>query len=171
MSKTVTLSQCATILGRLKFEEACRKGIFSAANRGVQIIVTEIIPARSPEPVDRAVYKAGWRAEPIENGAMIINREPHASIIEYGARAANIKIGRLMINALASWVVRKGLGSKEEAKSIAWAIALAMKKRGIFNKGGGEGMKILTEFVKERAQQVVRTEVTREARRMVRATL
>ncbi len=69
-----------------------------------------------------------------------------AGIIEDGARAENIKVGKIMIDALEAWVKRKGIGKGEmEPRQIAWAIAISMKKRGIFN--GGKGLKILAKAV------------------------
>ena len=43
-------------------QEGAKKGLYSAALRMVNIIVTQIIPQAVPKPVDRGVYRAGWRA-------------------------------------------------------------------------------------------------------------
>lgn len=139
---------------------AVARGLFSAALRGVQVIQTQIIPARTPQPVDRGVYRAGWRAVPRPDGADIENLEPVAPLVEDGVRAANVKPGRLMIRALASWVVRKRLASAEEAEGVAWAIAQTMKQRGIF--GRGQGLGILRELVTQRLDRIIREEVERE---------
>lgn len=140
---------------------AAIRGLHSAAARAVQIIVTEIIPSRTPQPVDRGLYRAGWRFVPEQDGALIENVEPHAAFIEYGVRSANVKIGRAMITALSEWIVRKRIVSASEPKEVlraAWAIAKAMKRRGIF----GKGMRVLEELVVMRLDAVVAEEIARE---------
>lgn len=141
-------------------ERAVVLGLRSAALRGVQEIVARIIPSRSPMPVDRAVYRAGWRALFLPNGADIENLEPVAILIEEGVRAANVKPGRAMIKALAAWAIRKRIATAEDAEGIAWAIAKTMQKRGIFGRGMGLG--ILKELVEHHLEGFVQEEVARE---------
>ncbi len=172
-----------------KLQAAARRGLLSAAERGVQRIVSEIIPSRSPQPVDRGVYRAGWKARSIEDGAEILNTEAHAVFIEEGVRPGNVKAGRAMIAALLEWVVRKGMGKSRLAPShtalrkvggkltashtvlkvvhdedanmqVVWAIIASMKKRGIFNRGG-QGLGILKQLNNE-LPDICREEVTRE---------
>ncbi len=138
------------------------RGLHSAAARGVQIIVTEIIPSRIPQPVDRGLYRAGWRFRLEFDGAWIENNEPTAEIIEGGVRAENIKIGRAMIQALTEWVVRKGLTDAEDAPRAAWAIAKSMQRKGIF--GGGKGLRIFEEFYTRRLDPLIKGEIDREIR-------
>lgn len=146
------------------WRDAAIKGLYSAAMRGVQCIVTKIIPSRTPEPTDRAVYKSGWRATPESWGARVINLTPYANIIEGGVRAENVKIGTAMIRALASWAERKGLVDKGDGMSVAWAIAKSMQKKGIFNRGGFPGLQILATLFNtpENMPTFVREEVARE---------
>lgn len=133
------------------FEEGAERAILSTALKVVQNITTAIIPAFPRPPVDRGAYRAGWRAKPIARGAEIVNTLPHASIIEYGARAQNVKIGKAMIDALAAWVRRKGIvrgrgkQSKLDALQVAWAIARAMQKKGIY---GPRGLRVLEKALK-----------------------
>lgn len=134
-------------------------GLQSAALRGVQTIVAEIIPSRSPRPFDRGIYQMGWRAKSRDDGADIENLEPHAVFIEYGVRAGNVKIGKRMIDALTEWVNRKGIGEKGKGASVAWAIAKSMQKRGIF---GPKGMGILKEYVDKHLKRQVDEEIARE---------
>lgn len=122
-------------------EKAVRAGIVSAGARIVAHIVNEIIPSEPRIPVDRGAYRAGWRSEPTSDGVEIYNVAPHAPFIEFGVRSQNVKIGRQMLEDLARWVVRKGIGTSDEAPSIAFAIAKSMQKRGIFNEG--KGLRIL----------------------------
>lgn len=151
---------------------ALMKGALSAAIRTTGIITGELIPAEKPQPVDRGAYRAGFRAISTDYGAAIINTLPYAEIIEKGARAANIKIGRAMIEELTQWIIRKGIVGKRasgkkkeaqllEARSIAWAIAMSMKKRGIFNRDGNEGLQIMAKAAK-RAKAIFMQEVSKE---------
>jgi hypothetical protein len=171
----ITIDEAPAWVKRLEGElrKAGERGLVSAAHRLVGVIQNEIIPRESRIPVDRGIYKAGWRARKIPRGAFVYNSVPHAPIIEYGARAENIKVGRKMIDALAQWVIRKGLtgaAKKEErsveAKRIAWAIAKSMQKNGIFDKG--RGLRIL-EKACARVPEIIEQEVRAEIHRMRRA--
>jgi hypothetical protein len=126
----------------IDINKAAKRAVLSTAMRVVQKITTVTIPAEPRPPIDRRAYAAGWVAKPTADGAMIQNTVPYASVIEYGARSENIKIGKLMLDALEGWVRRKGIGKGEmEPRQVAWAIAISMTKRGIFN--GGKGLRIL----------------------------
>jgi hypothetical protein len=142
-----------------RHREAAVKGLHSAALRGVQVIVTQIIPSRSPQPVDRAIYRGGWRPVMRPDGADIENLEPHAILVEEGVRAANVKVGRAMIQALAEWAIRKRIATRADAVKVAWAIAMSMKRRGIF---GQKGLGILRELVEMHLDKIVQEEVQRE---------
>jgi hypothetical protein len=165
MASEITLKQAAQRTDELKekWRKAAVLGLQSAAARGVQDIITRIIPSRTPQPVDRGVYRSGWRFYPAPDGAVIECFEPHAILIEDGVRAGNVKIGKKMIDALAEWVQRKGIVSGDEARSVAWAIAKSMQRRGIFNKG--KGMGILAELVDKYLPGYVEEEVAREVER------
>lgn len=159
---SMTAEQLAPFLGE-HVEAAAKRALVGAANRIVQIIVTEIIPAEPRQPVDRSLYRAGWRAKPTGEGAEIENTLPYASIIEYGARAENIKVGKPMIDALEEWVTRKRLDLKgRTARELAWAIAMAMQKKGIYN--GGKGLRILEKAL-ERLPDVLAEEFAHELER------
>jgi hypothetical protein len=146
-------------------------GIYSAAVRVQQEIVTSLIPNENPPPVDRGQYRAGWRVEKTEEGADVVNNTPQAIFIEDGVPNTSIKPGRLMIDALAAWAKRKGLvgkgkggDSSEEAQSIAWAIAKSMMKKGIFVRGGKMGLGI-AKRARELFPRFAAEEVTRELQR------
>lgn len=160
-------------------KEGVKNGLLSAATRLVGVIQNEIIPAEKPAPIFDAHYKAAWHAEPTERGADVYNDMPYASVIEHGARAENIKIGRKMIDALAEWARRKGVtghanqSSPEahiDARQVAWAIARKMQGTaaspgtGIFNRDGKQGLGILKKGV-ARLAGFVEEEVRREVKR------
>ena len=188
---TIPIREAGKLIDQLqgRIRDAALKGAVSAGYRMHGIIVNEIIPSVDPVPVDQGAYRAGWQVGHTKAGANVYNVAPHAPIIEWGARAENIKIGRAMILALAEWVVRKGLLGKQregnkwvsrpgyvrpagsiqdlaleqEAQRTAWAIAVAMKQRGIFNRGGNNGLGVLRK-AKERAPSVLAEEVAAEIR-------
>ncbi len=153
---------------------AAERAILASALAVVAKIVNVVIPAEPRQPVDRGAFRAGWRAKAVSKGAQITNTMPYSEVIEYGARAENIKIGRKMIEALAEWVLRKGLVGKGKGKAgkiaakaaaigMAWAIAQSMKKKGIFN--GGTGLRVLEKGLKgieEIFARELKTEIGRE---------
>lgn len=151
-----------------QWEDAGKRGLYAAALRGVTTIKTQIIPSRVPQPVDRGTFRAGWDAERTPEGADVFNPEVHAVFIEEGVRAGNVKPGRAMLRALAEWAIRKGMArDPDEAAHIAWAIVGAMRKRGIFNRYGGQGgLGILRELVRAHLPKFVKEEVTRELKRV-----
>ena len=154
--------EVARFLG-ISIEKVGKRALLSTAIRMVQHITTVIIPREDPQPVDRAAYRAGWRAKQTPDGAKVWNGLPYSSIIEWGARPEKIKISRLMIIMLAGWVLRKGFGlgaiegknaAQRKARrqiastKIAWAIAMSMKKKGIFNRNGTKGLRVLEKALK-----------------------
>jgi hypothetical protein len=183
VAKSITIDEAPEWVMHLREElrKASIRGLQSAALRLQQHIVAEVIPNTKDErtgkgpPVDKGAYRAAWRVRNVSNGAIVSNTLPYASIIEYGARADNIAISRPMILALTDWVMRKGLVGKRpgkngdrvefyrQAQSIAWAIAVSMKKMGIYNQG--KGLRVLERALKQ-LPKIVDEEVTRELRRV-----
>jgi hypothetical protein len=147
-----------------KRKDAAVAGCRLAAVRCVQAIVTTIIPSRDPAPVDRGIYRAGWKTELTTTGAAFYNDSPAAAIIEFGARGENIKIGRKLIDALTKWVKRKGIAKKtSEAKAIAWAIAKkAASGQGFHNRKPGGGQQVMKECNASFTTRYLREEVIRK---------
>lgn len=167
----MTIEEAPGWARRLKGElhKAAERGCYGAAVK-LQQRVLELIGQEPRIPVDRGIYRGGWRVRRVRNGAELTNSVPHAAFIEDGVRGENVKISRAMIDALAAWVVRKGLtgsAKKEErtaeGRGIAWAIAKSMQKKGIFNAGGG--LKILKRAV-ESAPKFLEEEIHAEIGRM-----
>ena len=176
--------EIAEFVGR-HLKAAVSRGLMSAAFRLIGIMQNEIIPAEDPPPILSRHYAGGWIPEVQDNGDVHIkNTMPYASVIEWGARAENIKPGRAMIDALTEWVITKGIvargktpsqkaQSQVEARQIAWAIAMAMKGtekitgKGIFNRNGQKGLRI-AEKASKRAPEIVEKEVAREVRRALK---
>lgn len=145
---------------KAQLTKTTQKALFATAQRLVTVVVTEIIPNEEHPPVDRGLYRAGWRIKKGPSSVTIFNATPAAGHIEWGVRASHVKPGRAMIASLAAWVKRKGLGaslsikthkvrkaSGKEATNIAWAIAKSMQKKGIFNRGVTSGLSILGKAV------------------------
>jgi GNAT superfamily N-acetyltransferase len=159
--------------------DAARRGLLAAAYRIVGAIKTLDLP------LDRGTARAGWRAEQVPAGAAIFNTVLEAVLMEGGVRPQNIKIGRKMIDALAEWARRKGIGSQrnqtasgrvtkgrpadELYRSVAWAIATKMKRTGIFHPETG-GLQPLAKTTRRLGPQYIREEVARELRRAFGAT-
>lgn len=152
-------------------QKAMDRAVLSTAQRVVQHIQTVIIPGQPRPPVDRSTYRAGWKAKAVKGGALVYNTTSQASIIEYGVRPQNVKIGRKMINALAEWARRKGIVKGKKAKKgspdklavgMAWGIAKKMKVNGIF---GPRGLRIL-EKAKSVIRKFVAEEIAREFEKM-----
>ncbi len=157
----VDLKNAARFINGIKVQGAAIRGIRAACLRGVNEILTFIIPSRSPEPRDRGLYRSGWRSVQTVDGATVQNDEPHAVFIEKGVR--NVRVLGVAQKALQEWVVRKGLATPEEAASVAYAVGVAMKRRGhIF---GQIGMGVLNELVVTKMPTYIREEVAREFRR------
>ena len=162
-------------------EDGVQRGLLSAAYRLIGVVQNEIIPAVKLPPIFDGAYRAAWKAATIVGGAQLYNDMPYAPVIEDGAAAANIKIGRAMIDALTEWARRKGLTghapgkrnspeARADARQIAWAIARSMQGaggkegKGIFNRDGKKGLGIAAEAAK-RAPDIVREEVASEIAR------
>jgi len=180
----VSLDHAAGMVDEIKakLRAAAIKGLRVAAVRGIRVVTTQIVPSRSPPPVDRGVYRAGWKLESLPNGAAIYNDTPHAKFIEYGVRASNVRIGRAMIDALTEWVRRKGIGggvsktgkpkkpSENQARQIAWAIARRAKSKSglaFFAGPRGDGFQILRELSDQHLPAIIREAVDREIARAV----
>lgn len=127
-------------------ESAVQNALYGTAMAIVSKILNEIIPAEPRQPVDVGTYRAGWKFKKIPKGAMVYNSVPHAILIEKGVRAANVKPGRAMREAITQWLIFKKITSMEDAPKVAWAVMMAMKKRGIFNEG--KGLRILEKAMK-----------------------
>ncbi len=158
----VPLSKASAQFEGLKEEmkAAAWQGLVAAGARGLQTLLIEIIPKRSPQPVDRGVFRAGWKLRIGSDYVEIYNDELEAEFIENGVRASNVKIGARMIAALAEWSIRKGVtSSPKEAIGFAWAVAKAMQKKGIFNRDGKSGLGILRELVEWHLDNIIEQEV------------
>lgn len=171
------LSEVAGLQGLLSkaIRQGALNGLYSAAIRMVGEIQTVTIPQTVPEPSQRGLYKAGWKARQESDGASYDNPVKYASIIEFGVRAASVKLGRKMIDALTEWVQIKGFASGAQAKQMAWAIAHSMAAsikttKGAGGVGGGKGIFKGTGLrIMERANkqlpQFIKEEVAREVER------
>lgn len=137
---------------------ATQKGMYSAGLRLLQTIQVTLIPKAMPHPpVDRGIYRAGCAIDGDPGygethdptPVTVYNPTPQAPIIEWGARAENIKIGKKMIDALSEWVVRKGIGG-ETKKSVEGPAKPSVPKasKSEFEKAFKRLLKALADFIK-----------------------
>lgn len=126
--RTVTLDQFAGIVRALpgELEQAVIRGLRSAAQRGVGIVVQEIDSAQPYPAVDRGELRQSVAATDIDRGARIHVDAPHAIYIELGTRPHWPPIA-----PLAEWALRKGIADdQDEAEEIAFAIAKQISVEG-----------------------------------------
>lgn len=151
---TMTMPGMDAVAARIgkRTHEAAMRATLSTATRLVGIIQSDLIPhmldKNSGRPaIDTGAYRSSWKAKKEPNGASLAPDVPYASIIEFGARGANLKIGG-MIRPLAEWARRHGMAKAGiSPESIAWGIATNIIKRGgIFN--GGKGMRVAEKAAK-----------------------
>lgn len=176
---TVDLKDASTFFQNLEGERKKQAiaGCRLAAVRCVATIQSVIIPSRKPQPVDRGIYRAGWKVQSLPNGAAYYNDSPVAAIIEYGARAGNIKIGRKLLAALAEWVIRKGIVKRIKGdaqgtatQNAAWAMAWAIAKKaqagaGFHNRFAGGGQQVMKDCNERFASDFMVEEINREMNR------
>jgi hypothetical protein len=162
-----------------QLEEATHRGLLSAGMRLIGVIQNELIPGAQPPPppILNRHYTSAWQIEDVSSKEVHVkNTMPYAAVIERGARPENVKIGRLMIDALTEWVITKGMVGRPkspnakavatiEARQIAWAIAKSMQTKGIFIRNGQEGLRIAEKAAK-RAPELVAKEVAREIKKL-----
>lgn len=144
-----------------KLITAVKKGVYSAALFSVQKMQTSEINAADPPPVNKGVYRAGWRAQKLPNGAAYYNSVPYARYIEWGVPQENVVSSLKAIKAIAEWArVKFGGLEEKQALNVAYAIMASLKKKGIFKRG--EGLKIMTKYNQTKLNAVIRREVTAE---------
>jgi hypothetical protein len=189
MPTVMSLKQGATWVRSLSnnFPTAAKRGLYSA---GLRIMAD--LQNDNALPRDRGTYRAGWRCDPTDYGADVYNVANHAIHIEGSVRPENVKIGRPMIDALAEWAKRKGLGitykpvqegkkggrwvagkgyvraikpAANALRQIAWAIAMSIKRRGLFNSPFG--LRPLKTAFEKNARRYAEAEVKREIERSV----
>jgi hypothetical protein len=112
-----------------------KRGLLSGAMRTLPTMHRRTREASPANPsgtgkggaVNTGNYLRAWKARATENGAVVENESPAASIIEYGRRPGKMPPR----DAIARWAQRR-LGLKEDdAKGIAFVIGRAIKARGL----------------------------------------
>lgn len=123
---TLSIKQAANYFGKggevaTAMRAAANKGLLSAALRAQTIIVTREVPGKTPPPIDKGIYRAGWQTEKLPNGAAIYNATPHAVFIEYGVPGGNVTLSTNFQVMLAEWAARKGITGRRGAPLAAGA--------------------------------------------------
>lgn len=139
-------------------------GIRSGALRALPVLVANTDRA-TPASVKGAIgavntgtYRRAWKSRPLPRGADIHNNAPYAGIIEYGRRKGK---KQPPLKPIAKWAQRRLGVSEQEARSLAFPIARAIKKRGLFGR-----------FVLKKSIKAILANIDREIRReLTRATV
>lgn len=150
MAKTLTLKQYQEWLRQQpqQIQGAVVRGLRSAAQRGVGIIVQEIDTAQPHPAVNTGGMRQSARAVNTPDGAIVEVDAPHAAIINNGARPFNPPIRPLVV-----WAMRKFGVTEREAWRIAKGVAKKIAAQGIeprffFDKA----MKRIEEIVDQEVQ-------------------
>lgn len=130
------------------------RGLQSASQRGVGIVVSEIDTTQPYAPVNTGTLKHSVRSTPTDQGAILSVDAPYASFVERGTRPFSPPLA-----PLADWAMDKGIANDEDE-----AMAIA---RGIQAKFRREGMAprfFFKRAMREIVEKVIPTEVKRELR-------
>jgi hypothetical protein len=84
----------------------------------------------TPGAVDTGAYRAAWTTAMLPNGASVLNKRPYSPVIE-GGRRIGMPVGKQGIINIADWAHRKLHIPVEQARSVAYAIAQEIKRRGL----------------------------------------
>lgn len=142
MQPMASMDVSAYVVGLTKARrEAVVRAIQLTCATRAPMEIQKVVDATKPLPVDRGTYRRGFKVRELADGAMIYNPVAYAPVIEFGRRP-----GQKMppIDAIADWVIRKGLvaaargkakwDQRREAVQIAWLIARKIAARGIEGK-------------------------------------
>lgn len=133
MRHRVTLGGFERMLSHLtpELEKAIARGLRSAGQRLVGMVVEEIDTAKPYPAVDRGQLRRSVRESEILEfgkpvGSHVYMDAPHAAIIEEGTRPFWPPMEPIL-----EWVIRKRLASGDDAVDVANAVRVAISKRGI----------------------------------------
>jgi hypothetical protein len=170
--RVIKLADAQTAILNSMDPQAAIRGLQSAGVKFTAAMKTEFIP-RSGLRRYRGIYAASWKSMKLVDGVMIYSDAPHAPLIEYRVRPG-MKIGRRLIEALLEWVtklkvantryrtkkgkVRVHRATETERRRLAWAIAMSMQKRGMWQP---IGLRIFTRAL-TRLPKYVHEEIRRE---------
>lgn len=199
---TLTIREAANYFGKsgqvaTAMRAAANKGLLAAAVRAKTVIVTREVPNRTPPPIDKGVYRAGWQVEKLPNGAAIYNAVPHAAAIEHGVPAGNVVLSTKFQVMLAEWIMRKG-GPRQTTPLAAGAPGGGkqppVNRTGVARAPGlgrfppevwsaaaaimfalkrrgifarGKGLRVLTDFSRVTLPAIIREEVNKELKKAV----
>ncbi len=126
--KTMTLEQYRKWLSQQApiYANAVRKGLRSAALRGVGVVVQEIDTAKPHPAVNTGGMRQSARAEVTSDGAAVVVDAPHAAVMNDGARPFRPPLGPLII-----WAKRKFGVDEREARRIARNVQRKIEAMGI----------------------------------------
>lgn len=146
MIRRVHVRDLAGYIGKMPKERhaAAVKHVRRTLKQRGRVIVREEINATPKIPVDRGEYLRSWQVVDIPDGVRIFSTSPYARVIERGRRPgfwSNIQalIGWVQRHGMQRWNSNPGMRARvtgkdaqlANARSIAFAIAAAIKRRGL----------------------------------------
>lgn len=145
-----------------QFKPAVMRGVRAGAARCVTYLVEQTRGAASANPagkgtggaVNSGSFLRLWRSFPLPDGALVTNTSPYGPIIEYGRRPG-AKMPPLL--AIGLWLQRRLGLSAADARSRAFLVARAIKRRGLI------GRRIMTsDASRQRQLELIHAEVVHE---------
>ena len=141
MQAMASIDVGAYVIGLTKARrEAVVRAIQTTCEIDGIVAIQRVIDATKPPPVDRGTERHGYKVKRLGDGAMIYNPVKYSPIVNFGRRPGKMP----PIDAIADWVIRKGLVAKargkakwdqrREAVQIAWLIARKIAAKGIEGK-------------------------------------
>lgn len=125
MTKTFTVRSFAKYLKK-EMPDATRDAAVRALQRtGDRVVVKAVEYVEKKNRVDTGLFRSAFRKEDVDDGCDVINDAPYAAPLEFGSRPHMPPVA-----AIEEWVMRKGYASGKDAKSMAWAIAKRISKKG-----------------------------------------
>ncbi len=122
-------------LGELSFEKAATRGLRAGAMRAIPVLHTAT--DRAPKASDSkrsqrganntGAFRRAWKTGNTPSGVSIFNASSYAPVVEGGRRKG---AKQPPTKDIAKWAQRRGLPRKE-AERVAFAIARAIKLRGL----------------------------------------
>jgi len=136
-----------------RFVPTVLRGVRAGAARCILLMEqrTMSAPPASPRGTVGAFntggYMRSWRSEGLSFGARVYNLQPYSGVVDLGRRPG-VGVSRQGIElGLMPWAKRKLGLTDSQARSVAWAIATAIKKRGLLPRrvmtGGLDAMERL----------------------------
>ena len=128
IARSLTLAEFEKELGRLpsELEDAIVRGLRSASQRGVGVMVEAIVTSKPFPAVDTGFLARSVESQNVPGGGVIVVDAPHAAVIDNGARPFWPPAAPLI-----EWANRKFGLDDVEARRVAFAVRKKISREGI----------------------------------------